>query len=133
MIQITFDSTSRDSVLLYELLYEGWVIGSHIDQRGPLGDKRWSWDYLLKVEGGITRQFHSVGCPTSCGRKLVTDDIALTLQGAKNLKMELTKEQYDLLDRRFRIVPWNVGRIPTIEQIYNTFKMFEVGDKASEH
>jgi len=113
MYILDFDAKDKESCRFFELLYEAWVIGSHLDQRGG------NWKWMLEVEGEITKSFQMIARPMSCGRKLVTDDQALTLvDGLTITSINLTKEQFELLARRFQIVPWNVARIPIIENYF---------------
>lgn len=113
MYIIDFDPKDKDSCRFFELLYEGWVLGSHLDVRN--GN---SWKWVMEVEGDLTKKFHAIARPTSCGRKLATDDQALTLiDDAQSLC--LSKDQFELLGRRFQNVPWNVARLPIIETYFN--------------
>lgn len=102
------------SVAFYEALYEGWLLGSHLDQsRGPLNNPQWSWMNTVS-EAEITKQFRNIGVVLPCGRKTATGDPALTLKSGGPYHMELTQDQFQMIVRRFQLVPWAVARLPEV-------------------
>lgn len=100
---------------MFDALWEGWVIGSHVTPRDPNA----TWESVMALDCAITEAFQKIGQNTTCGRRLPTGDLALELQPGIKPVLMLNKEQYELLCARFRVCPWNVARLPTIRHYYS--------------
>ena len=106
---IEFDKSKE----AFELLYEGWVVGSAVQ---PPNERTWE---TMILELSVTKEFHRVGIPAPCGRKLATWDIAMLYPDNENHELIIDNIHLDLIKKYFKAVPsWNITKFETVLMVW---------------
>jgi len=87
--------------MLFEFVYEGFIIGGSLIQQKNLSG--------MRRELGLMEKFESISHEYPCGKKIIMDESKRKLNTDGSLQIHIDGPEFDTLYNYVSSVPWSTG------------------------